>query len=106
MFKLFQQCHGSLYAVSCLPLLDWKAYLNLDAFLKLFRCTKRDVCRVLVTSLRNIPTILLKEKVLHDEVVDNLHKFKSVEVNLAVTTVTCSDIYSAYLLFIFRLSSG
>ena len=52
--------------------------------------------------------MLLKENAahLHDEVVDNLHKFKSVQMTQAVTTSICSDIFSAFLLFTFRVSPG
>ena len=81
IFKLFQQCHDFLYTVSCLFSLDFRNYLNLDCLLKLFRCSKGDVCRILVTSLWIIPAELPKENAArsHDEVVDNLDKVEAVE---------------------------
>ena len=52
-FNLFQWCHD-LFTVLCLSL-DWKIRFNLDFVLKSFRCSKGDVWRVLLTTLRMIP---------------------------------------------------
>ena len=45
----------------CLSL-EWKIHFNLDFVLKSFRCSKRDVWRVLLTTLRNESTKLLHKK--------------------------------------------
>ena len=84
--------------------MDWETYSNLDALLKLFRSSKGDFCHVLLSSLWNIPTILLKEKAahLHDEVVDNLQKVKDVRMNQIVTMAIYSDRYSTFFFLIFR----
>ena len=58
----------------CLLSLDSETYPNLDALLKLFRCSKGDVRRVLVKRLSKGKTAPL-----HDGVAENLHKVKDVE---------------------------
>ena len=52
------KCHDLLFTILCLSL-DWKIHFILDFFLKSFRCSKGDIWRVLLTTIRNEPTKLL-----------------------------------------------
>ena len=74
-FKLFQRCH-EIFTGLCLSL-DWKIRFNLDFILKSFRCSKRDVWRVLLKIVQNC-----RRKKLGDEVTDNWRKVEDMENEL------------------------
>ena len=56
MVKLFQY-RGLLFTVLCLSL-NWKIHFNLDFVMVSFRCSKRNVWHVVLTTLQNEPTKL------------------------------------------------
>ena len=56
MFKLFEY-RDLLFTVLCLSL-NWKIHFNLDFVMVSFRCSKRNVWDVVLTTLQNEPTKL------------------------------------------------